>query len=98
MPNDTPLHKACHNGELPQVKAIIEGGELSVDEREYAMPVPLPPHPLWDHLPRSSCVSLSCSSTLPFSTAQHVDLAPSRFEGWTLICCTAGGGSTTLTS
>jgi len=32
MPNDTPLHKACHNGELNDVKRFIEGGEFDVNE------------------------------------------------------------------
>lgn len=34
MPNDTPLHKACHNGELDAVKKLIEGGEYEVNEGE----------------------------------------------------------------
>mmetsp|Transcript_8390 Transcript_8390/g.16955 ORF Transcript_8390/g.16955 Transcript_8390/m.16955 type:complete len:177 (-) Transcript_8390:66-596(-) len=31
MPTDTPLHKAAHNGDLAQVKNIIEEGEIPVD-------------------------------------------------------------------
>ncbi len=32
MPNDTALHKSCHNGELDVVKKLIEGGEFDVNE------------------------------------------------------------------
>lgn len=32
MPNDTPLHKACHNGELDNVKKLLESGEYDVNE------------------------------------------------------------------
>lgn len=32
MPNDTPLHKACHNGEMAEVKRLIESGEFDVNE------------------------------------------------------------------
>jgi hypothetical protein len=35
MPNDTPLHKACHNGEIETVKKLIEGGEYDVNERAW---------------------------------------------------------------
>ncbi|GMI43107.1 hypothetical protein TeGR_g1025, partial [Tetraparma gracilis] len=31
MPTDTPLHKAAHQGSLPEVKEIIQEGEISVD-------------------------------------------------------------------
>jgi ankyrin repeat protein len=34
MPNDTPLHKACHNGELDNVKKLLESGEYDVNECE----------------------------------------------------------------
>jgi hypothetical protein len=32
MPNDTALHKSCHNGELDAVQRLIEGGEFDVNE------------------------------------------------------------------
>ncbi len=32
MPTDTPLHKAAHNGDLPEVTKHIEEGGLAVDE------------------------------------------------------------------
>lgn len=32
MPNDTALHKSCHNGELEAVQRLIEGGEFDVNE------------------------------------------------------------------
>lgn len=32
MPNDTALHKSCHNGELDAVQRLIEGGEFEVNE------------------------------------------------------------------
>ena len=43
MPNDTPLHKACHNGELDAVKKLIEGGEYEVNEGMYGICVPFKP-------------------------------------------------------
>jgi hypothetical protein len=32
MPNDTQLHKACHNGDLDTVKRLIDSGEFEVNE------------------------------------------------------------------
>jgi hypothetical protein len=28
MPNDTPLHKACHKGEVKEVEELLEQGNL----------------------------------------------------------------------
>jgi hypothetical protein len=32
MPNDSALHKSCHNGELDAVQRLIDGGEFDVNE------------------------------------------------------------------
>jgi len=32
MPNDTALHKSCHNGDLDAVQRMIEGKEFDVNE------------------------------------------------------------------
>lgn len=41
MPTDTPLHKAAHNGDMAQVKNLIEAGEIDVNQAGAAERRPL---------------------------------------------------------